>query len=211
MNSRWEPTLRDGTAEQVINSAETFRDVVIKVACDASHGNVASQTDQYEAKVAMLADRELRLSLALGLHGMWERNFQYLINHWAVVTKSHEWVTENRKRWLCSAWETQRTVFRDVRGIPFSELPCAESIDLLQLIGNVARHGNGRSCANLFCQRPDLFANTQISDLHDYFLKGARLQSDAENLDVPITLLTDLSNAVIYFWQWVANKRSESA
>lgn len=209
MNNRWEPTLRDGTAEQVINSAETFRDVVIKIACDASQRNLASQTDPYEAKAAMLADRELRLSLALGLHGLWERNFQHLINHWAVVTKNLEWVTENRKRWLCSVWETQKTVFLDVRGMPFSGLHCAESIDLLHLIGNVARHGNGRSCATLFSRRPDLFANTQVSDWHDYFLKGARPHSDAENLDVTATLLADLSNAVISFWQWVLTERSK--
>ncbi len=146
---------------------------------------------------------QVHQSFALGLDGVWERNFQAYLSSTSSAIKGALWARSKRSS-VEKNWQSQKQLFFDLRGIVFDELPMAETLNLLRLVAHVARHGNGPSCRLLATERPVLFREKDHrSGLAAYFAFAGRDHFDAENLMVPSNLLYAFAEAIRDFWLWI--------
>jgi hypothetical protein len=73
-----------------------------------------------------------------------------------------------------------------LRGLHINQLRGFANLDLLQLVGNTCRHGDGSSCDKLRARRPDLWPN--------------ECHQDAQGLGVTLELLRNFVAAITDFW-----------
>lgn len=92
------------------------------------------------------------------------------------------------------------TVFEKLRDIALPSFPSYESLNLLQLVGNVCRHGDGNSSLRLWRARPDLWPMYHDSD--NEFLQS--MDSDqappVELMQIPREMLEDFVDKICLFW-----------
>ncbi|HET6525179.1 MAG TPA: hypothetical protein VFG17_11765 [Sphingopyxis sp.] len=80
-------------------------------------------------------------------------------------------------------------------------------LNILHLIGNICRHGNGNSVSILHGLRPDLWRTT---DYHPVDLKPYPHVPTADSLRIDPELLDEFATAIKQFWFDLETKLSNS-
>lgn len=209
----WRSILHDGYAETYAQRVQAFFDEVIQpVAGDLANRLSSTERgpdDEAIAKWDALRESQLDLhrSLALALGGMWERQFRaHLFSSVAVIgpkARVGDIERANSSRWP--------KLFKDCRGFELSKLPGYAEIELLLLVSNVVRHGNGESSRKLYERRPDWFSHNPITDFFAYFTLGGEPADSIERLEITLVQLRVFTDAIAAFWQCIADLRSGAA
>lgn len=189
------------------NSVRLYLDSVVKPAMDAidaTHAELAS-SDEPGAEF-MLADvedlhRSTVEAFALAIQSLWERQLREFLKGCARDLKRDEAFIAS----LATAdWTKLVKVFGELRGLPLQAFDSFEDLELLQLLGNACRHGDGKSARLLFARWPDLWPMwpPALPELWDGPpLKNMPAHPPFSQISVPRALLDRLGNAVIWFWE----------
>lgn len=131
---------------------------------------------------------------ALALQSLWERQLRDYIVGCARMLKLAPSVSE-------MALGTQKykveKAFLEARGIGLHHFPSYATLSILHLIGNICRHGNGKSVSILHGLRPDLW---QTTDYHPVDLKPYPHVPNADSLQIDPELLDEFAAAIKQFW-----------
>ncbi|MDR9864640.1 hypothetical protein [Pseudomonas baetica] len=93
------------------------------------------------------------------------------------------------------------TVFERLRDITLPSFVSFESLDLLMLVGNVCRHGDGNSSVRLWGVRPDLWP--MYHDPVNTFLQStlADQAPSVQSMQIPREILEDFVDKICLFWE----------
>lgn len=165
--------------------------------------NALSQGDDVAAAVAVGPAEELLRATIIGyclsLQALWEKQIRgYLESCARELAAGHRAVQKSRT----GTWDDLNLLFGQVRGVPLSVFDEFDSLSLLQLLGNVCRHGSGASLQRLAVEHPELWPRDDLVELVPHS-PGAHHepQRTAENLVISPDLLRSLAVAIDSFWR----------
>ncbi|MEE4371644.1 hypothetical protein V2J67_04645 [Pseudomonas alliivorans] len=92
-------------------------------------------------------------------------------------------------------------VFERLRGIPLSSFSSYESLNLLMLVGNVCRHGDGHSSKILWNARPDLWPSHHNSDSQVLSFSEMSKPPPVSSMQIPREMLADFVDKICLFWE----------
>lgn len=189
------------------NAVRLYLDSVVKPALDAIDDQHAELTNSEDhADVFMLADvEELQRStveaFALAIQSLWERQLREFLKACARELKRDDAFVDS----LATVdWTKLVKVFGDLRGLPMQAFDSFEDLELLQLLGNACRHGDGKSARLLYDRwqdlwpmwppaLPEIWVGPPPLDLPKY--------PPFAEISIPRALLDRLGHAVIWFWE----------
>lgn len=136
---RWQNCYADVQTYRHARTIETYLNDVIVPALDT----LDRKTEELEQRGGAWAAfakpdmqdviRETKLAFSLAIQSIWELR-----------------PAENLQREFEEAnWQRLQAFFLKLRGIALSDFPSFETLDLLQHLGNAARHGDGKSAARI--------------------------------------------------------------
>jgi hypothetical protein len=117
-------------------------------------------------------------AFTLSVQSLWERQLRGYLTECA---RELERPATYLKDLETGSWTKLSEHFKQLRGLPLGAFDSFPDLDLLQLLGNACRHGEGKSARVLRERMPDLWPNSKIN--------------------VPRPLLERLTHAVIWFWE----------
>jgi hypothetical protein len=191
-----------------------------------SHGSALElfQRDVVEPAFKVLSDKLLELSasesdlaafelldyeplycatieaLTLAIQSMWERQLRaYLVACARCLDKEPAYTA----RLHAADWARLQEHFAELRGIELRAFPSFADLDLLQLLGNACRHGDGRSAKALFDRHPWLWPSWPPDPtLHEAAEPPA---ADARPSFQDVAIASELPGqmvlAIVWFWE----------
>jgi len=199
------PEVADAYANKYGEVVEDFLSLVIipSLAALAQKGvEIAAQEDQVHAAFHLHDHRSLitktRMALCLGVQSLWEQQLrEYLCN--CPRKSGRTWMDIQRAHWGASGKVLSlNQLFSEIRGLRIEDFESYRRLDKLQLLGNVCRHGEGKSAEKLRMEYPELWPSA-ILDSGEYGLTPPAFMV-LETMYISTTLLRDLVNAVQLFW-----------
>ena len=141
---------------------------------------------------------EMGQAFALSIQSIWERQLRrYLAECVDIVSDQDR--EGHMKSVQATAWKTIEETFHKVRGIQLEQMPGYAELAMLQVLGNVCRHGPGSSMDRLHASNPELWPWTEAGQTY----KGI-------GPVVSVELLQRFSHAIDAFWQEASYIFSES-
>lgn len=190
------------------SAVRLYMDSVVRPALDAvdaRHDELARDDDP--VAIFMKADvEELRKSaieaFVLAIQSLWERQLRQFLKGCARELKCSDALV---KSLATDDWTKLVRHFGDLRGVPLEVFDSFEDLDLLQLLGNACRHGDGKSATMLHARWPELWPAWLPSPSGPWTpLLGGEAQPRPppfSSISVPRALLDRFANAVIWFWE----------
>jgi hypothetical protein len=189
------------------NAMRLFLENVVNPALDSidARHNELSRSDE-PSTVFELADVEaLRGStieaLALSIQSQWERQLREFLKDCARELKRSDAYVASL---ATDHWVTLLERFQDLRGLPLQAFDSFSDLDLLQLLGNACRHGDGKSARMLYERRPEFWSHRPpvfpVSWSETALANRPNHPSFSE-VSLPRSLLVQLAYAVIWFWE----------
>lgn len=202
---KWTPMIADAYANKYGEVAEDFLSLVVipsLAALEEKAVEIAKQEDQVLAAFHLHDHRHLitktSMALCLGIQSLWEQQLRdYLCN--CPRAGGATWKVIRKASWGFSPKAlTLNELFSEIRGLPIEGFESYRRLDKLQLLGNVCRHGEGKSAEKLRVEYPELWPGA-IVDSKEYGLTPPAFMV-LETMHISTTLLRDLVNAVQLFW-----------
>lgn len=199
---RWRNCYADVEASQHGRTVANYTSDVIRpaiAALDDKIAHYAASTDPvamfYKSDVEDVR-RETLMAFALALQSIWERQIRkYLVGCAREVTTP---LVDHSK--VASAnWEKLRLFFRALRDIPMESFPSFAELDILQLLGNACRHGDGPSAVELWRRRPALWPSRIELPFDDTPVETEPQKAD--RLELSLNDLEGFATAITTFWE----------
>ena len=145
--------------------------------------------------------RATTMAFCLSIQSLWERQIRsYLRGCARELTKGNA-LSEKA---IAGYWGDFDELFFTLRGIRLSSFDEYHQLDLLYLVGNVCRHGDGRSSERLWQRCPEFWPNQTRR------LRKPRTAHEMENgppsiqtMDIPQDQLRTFVDAIVSFWHEV--------
>lgn len=188
------------------NSIRMYLDSVVTPAMnaiDARHDEV-SRSDEPAAGFELSDLEDLRNSsveaFALAIQSIWERQFREFLKGCARELGRDDVFF---KSLATTDWTKLVNHFNDLRGLPMGAFDSFEDLELLQLLGNACRHGDGKSARMLYDRWPELWPMwpPELPEVWGGPALNVPAYPPFAQISVPGALLDRLGNAVIWFWE----------
>ncbi len=189
------------------NSMRLYLDSVITPALDSVDGwcDELSRSDDISA-VFQLADIEaLRGStiqtFTLSIQSQWERQLRNFLKGCAGELKRNDAYVGSL---AADPWLKLLDRFQDLRGLPLQAFDSFPDLDLLHLLGNACRHGDGKSARLLYERCPEFWPHWPPAfpvSVSETALVGIPNHPSFSEINLPRSLLVRLAHAVIWFWE----------
>lgn len=199
--STWMPMLADAYANKYGEVAQDFLSLVVEpslAALEQKKAEIAAQSDQALAAFHLYDHHQLisktRMALCLGVQSLWEQQLRSYLGNCVVrgddATKMDKIQTASWDHWRKDL--SLKHLFTEIRGLELESFESYKRLDILQLLGNVCRHGPGPSSVTLIKRYPELWPETGAQNKQFGAPVDGSLITDA--------LIRDLVNAVVLFW-----------
>lgn len=198
---RWINCYADVAASQHGACVQSFFDDVIAPAIRAleekiavlgrsdSPGDVFAQGDTKDVL------QETKMAFGLSIQSIWERQLRGYLRGCAEELRPGDGLAAQVAK---ANWEKLCSLFLELRGIRFDAFPSFAELETLHLLGNVCRHGDGRSAVELTKRCPELWRVYPPMPFEDRppdpALRPVAL------MDVPIERLRAFVAAIATFW-----------
>ncbi len=140
-------------------------------------------------------------AFALSIQSIWERQMREFLKGCArELQRSEAFVN----LMATDDWAKLVKHFGDLRGLPLHAFDSFADLELLQLLGNACRHGDGKSARLLYDRWPELWPMwpPALPDLWEGLpLQNVPTHPPLAQISVPRALLDRLGHAVIWFWE----------
>lgn len=190
------------------NAVRLYMDSVVGPALDAIDARHDELERDEDPVAAFLKGdiEELRKSaieaFALAIQSLWERQLREFLKGCARELKRGDGLV---KALGTDDWTKLVKHFGDLRGVSLEVFDSFEDLDLLQLLGNACRHGDGKSATMLHARWPDLWPAWPPSLPGPWTsLPGSEARPPPppfSTISLPRALLDRVANAVIWFWE----------
>jgi len=140
-------------------------------------------------------------AFALSVQSQWERQLRGFLkdcasefNHSAVFVEALEKAN----------WAELLKRFQELRGLPLQAFDSFPDLDLLRLLGNACRHGDGNSARMLYERYPELWPNWPPALSADWAgpaLPNVSNHPPFSQVCLSRSRLVRLTDAVIWFWR----------
>lgn len=142
------------------------------------------------------AEELLRATLTgycLSIQSLWERQIRAYLQRCAEELAPGGNLCERARK---ANWQDLNTIFDELRGIPLTAFDEFPDLELLQLLGNVCRHGDGRSLQRLTIEHSELWSARE-----GVLAQPSHCTFRADNVNVSLDLLRTLASAIDSFWR----------
>lgn len=198
---RWRNCYADVAASQHERTVANYVSDVIKPAVAALDVRIEEYAASKEPVALFYKSdvedvrRETLIAFALALQSIWERQVrQYLAacaRELAVAPLTEEIVAK-------ANWKDLRAHFRTLRDIRLESFPSFEELNILHLLGNTCRHGDGPSAVELWQRRPALWP-PRVEYPFDFGPVETGPQK-AGSIELKVGDLEGFATAIIGFW-----------
>jgi len=189
------------------NAVRLYLDSVVTPAMDtidARHDELSLSAEPGAAFMQSDVEDLRRSSVeafALSIQSLWERQMREFLKGCARDLKRGDALVNSL---ATDDWTKLAKHFCDLRGLPLQAFDSFEDLELLQLLGNACRHGDGKSAKMLYDRWPELWQMWPPT-LPDLWggppLKNVPTHPPFAQISVPRALLDRLAHAVIWFWE----------
>ncbi len=202
---RWKNCYADVLTHAYDRTAQAFLDEVIRPAFAALDARLqALKADEDPCIVFVIADHEVlteqtALALALAIQSMWERQLRAYVGGCAGELK----IAQAIKQSSSNAWKDVEEAFELTRGISLREMPRYADLSLLHVLGNVCRHGPGKSLAALWRDHEALWPSRGERDAAARALSPGVEPDNSPSmfgLTISLELLESFTSAIVEFW-----------
>jgi hypothetical protein len=99
-------------------------------------------------------------------------------------------------------WEAVETIFTKLRGIKLSAFPSYPELQILNLVANACRHGNGPSATKLWRLHPEFWPSTRSPTARNRGREnGPLIPPPADLISIPVERLHAFTDAIVEFWE----------
>lgn len=204
----WTPTIADAYANKYGEVAEDFLSLVVIPSLEALEQKgveIAAQEDQVLAAFHIHDHRHLitktSMAMCLGIQSLWEQQLRDYLGNCGAQIKHHGPTLDliQRAHWgISGKIPSLNHLFSEIRGLQLESFESYSRLDMLQLLGNVCRHGEGASAVKLRGKYPELWPKAmteseQIGISVTAFMPVGGMLITAD-------VLRDFVNAVVLFW-----------
>lgn len=137
-------------------------------------------------------------AFCLSIQSLWERQLrEYLCGSARYLNSGSDQNKIQRAN-----WSELNAIFLELRGVSLDEFDSYEVLDLLQVLGNACRHGDGKSSNDLFKRCPELWPD--LSDMP--LLRGGTESLEPisppsfSSVIIPKEFLVRFITAIAWFW-----------
>lgn len=184
---KWQNLRADGSFWAHGRTLEDFLTLVIEPSLAELDGRAATLRASDDVAAAfvlsdleVLREETLR-AYALSVQATWERQ----LRGWLAACAAEVGAPDPADVHTAN-WKRLQAIFRELRGLSMDGFAGKAALDLLQLVGNTCRHGDGASCRALKARRPDLWPDP--------------FRPNANGLAVDLALLRAFVAAIAEFW-----------
>ena len=202
---RWKNCNADVGTWRYGRIAQEFFNDVVEPPLDAldAHINEWTESDDPVALFHLSDLRELRratmMAFCLSIQSIWERQIRAYLSGCAHELRGDNALT---KKALDERWDNIGDLFFDLRGIHLSSFYKYRELDLLHLLANVCRHGDGPSAKRLWCRYPEFWPDQHTHSRNSRTATSTRKRSPStEKIDIPRCQLRTFIGAIISFWE----------
>ncbi len=198
---RWRNCYADVQTYRHARTIQTYFDDVIIPALDT----LDHKTEELEQRGGAWAafakpdmqdvSRETKLAFSLAIQSIWERQLRGYIAGCARELYPAEDLQVRIER---ADWEGLQKYFANLRGIELRDFPSFVILDILQNLGNAARHGDGKSAGRLVEQCPDFWGYVPQVQSEE---PASAIYRTVAMMDVPVQRLETFVGAVAEFWE----------
>ncbi|WP_128287303.1 MULTISPECIES: hypothetical protein [Agrobacterium tumefaciens complex] len=159
--------------------------------------NLFDLSDMEELRVATLS------ALCLSLQAIWEQQFRgYLSGCAEELAADRPRLAEKLKN---NDWDFVKRKFFELRGLPFAHFKAHRDLDLLQLLGNYCRHGEGRASKAIRSDFPEFCTHVPASSS---LFPGVTAKPERVDIVIRADDLKRFAGAIVSFWteaEWIYN------
>lgn len=177
---------------------------VVEPALAALNEQIKRWTDSDEggARFAQAdAEELLRATVeafCLSIQSLWERQLrEYLCNSARYLNSG-----SGQKRIQKANWSELNAIFLELRGVSLEEFDSYEVLDLLQVLGNACRHGDGKASNDLFKRCPELWPDLSNLPLLPGWAEPMEpvAPPSFSSVIIPKEFLIRFITAIAWFW-----------
>jgi hypothetical protein len=140
--------------------------------------------------------QETKLAFGLSIQSIWERQLRAYLRGCALELHPKDDLAAKVAK---ADWEGLAKLFQRLRGIELSAFPSFPDLDLLQHLGNAARHGDGRSAVELYRRAPDFWSS--VKPLPQDLIPEREGPPTVAEMSVPVERLQAFVAAIAAFWR----------
>ena len=201
---RWKNCYADVLSNGYGQVAESFLHDVVGPALAALDAKIRALNESDDGAAPFIEShvqevlRASTMAFSLSIQSMWEQQLRAYLKRCA-----HELTADSSQvaRVLTARWEDLDGIFKSLRGIGLRDFQEYADLDLLHLVGNVCRHGDGASLEKLSKSHPELWPPPVsppviIDNVH---FPPAPLSVDT--LNIPRAFLSRFVGAIVSFWE----------
>ncbi|WP_155738414.1 hypothetical protein [Pseudomonas monteilii] len=202
----WKNSYADIYSYRYAPIAQEFLSLVVNPSLDALEAQLAVHENSDDPVSAFdISDlteliNKTRMAFCLSIQSIWERQIRTYLHGCQSELKLNPFPVSNRRNANSVhsvLWGDElNSVFFKLRGIPLTLFASYEKLDLLQLVGNVCRHGDGDSSNRLWRLHPEFWRihHNNGDNLAD------RKAPSVEMMHIPRQLLSEFVDAICVFW-----------
>lgn len=209
---QWQACLADVTYPRNGETALSYIHDVVEPSLLALERQISALRERQDDPAAIFGiepvEELLRATLlgyCLSLQALWEKQLRGYLRECA-----HQLGRDSvfGKRIDDANWPKLNQLFFDLRGVHLTEFVDEyKDLDLLQLLANVCRHGDGGSLDRLVADYPELWPRDQYVPPPALYAEPART---AANLEISLSLLRSLAHSIASFWSEIEYIYNES-
>ena len=203
---RWKNCYADVLSNRNGEMAMAYIKDVVEPSLAKLEVHIRGMSERHDDPVAVFGiepARELHRATLMGyclaLQSLWEKQLRAYLEGCARNLKSDPQVNATIKT---ATWKQLDSIFETLRGVPLRAFEEYTHLNLLQLLGNVCRHGGGASLNRLAIEHPELWTReaqpVAVPPPPGPLLEPTRT---AAGLQISLALLTSLAAAVDGFWR----------
>lgn len=204
---RWKNSYADVVSSGYGDLAQSYLGEVVEPAVASMERRIAelNERGQNEDPVAIFlvgpAEELLRATLTgycLSIQSLWEKQIRAYLQRCAEELARGSTLFERTRT---ANWQDLNRIFEELRGVPLTAFDEFADLDLLQLLGNVCRHGDGPSLQRLAIEHPELWPARECELAPPPRGSPAAQAFRADDVSVSLTLLRRLTDAIASFWR----------
>lgn len=194
---RWKNCHADVATSMHGQTAQGYLREVVEPALtvlDRKLAELQSSDDPLDAFVQADVEELQRVTVmgfCLSIQSLWERQIRAYLRGCATELRPAE--PSLAKKTMKGEWKDIDGLFQELRGISLTVFPQYPRLDVLHLLGNVCRHGDGPSLETLFKGHPELWP------YQDYFDETPFVPT-IDGIVIPRDLLQTFVAAIAGFW-----------
>ena len=213
---RWKNCYADVASSSYGDMAQSYLSDVVEPTLAALEKRISelrelSQHDDLAVFALDPAEELLRTTMmgyCLAIQSLWEKQIRGYLQRAAREFAPNTRLSE---RVQTATWDSLGTIFNDLRGVPLTAFDEFADLNMLRLLGNVCRHGDGPSMQRLAAEHPELWPTKPEPELVPP-LPGSSLEPvrTADSVTVSLDLLRKFASAIDSFWRETEYIHNES-